>query len=249
MIVRPIKTDKILPNSITLFDLLDKYLDKLDDKTVLALTSKVVSLCEGRVIAVKDIDKDTLAIQEAEYYLPADSSRYHHHFTIAQGTILGMSGVDESNGNGFYVLLPKDSQKTANDVRRYLRDKFDLKNLGVVITDSLSIPLRLGAIGTCLGYSGFSAVNDYRGQADLFGRPFKLSRANVAEGLAAAAVLAMGEGAEQTPLVVVSDVPFIKFQDSNPSIEELKEVRLSLEDDLFAPFINNGKWLKGGRSK
>jgi F420-0:gamma-glutamyl ligase len=134
-------------------------------------------------------------------------------------------------------------------VRRYLRDKFGLKNLGIVVTDSLSIPLRLGAIGTCLGYSGFSAVNDYRGQADLFGRPFKLSRANVAEGLAAAAVLAMGEGAEQTPLAIVTDMPFIKFQAADPSGEELKEVRLSLEDDLFAPFINNGKWRAGGRNK
>jgi dihydrofolate synthase / folylpolyglutamate synthase len=249
MIVKAVKTDKILPNSLSLFSFLDKYIDKLEEKSVVAVTSKVVSLCEGRVVPVQDADKEKLAIQEADYYFPAETSIYHHHFAIIHNTILGMSGIDESNGNGFYVLLPKDPQSTANSIRRHLRDRFNLKDLGVIVTDSWSIPLRLGAIGTCLGYSGFKAVNDYRGQADLFGRPFKISRANVAEGLAASAVLAMGEGSEQTPLAIINDVPFAEFHNQDPSAEELQAVRLNLEDDLFAPFLNNGKWRTGGHQK
>jgi F420-0:gamma-glutamyl ligase len=249
MIVRPVKTDKILPNSIPLFDFLDKYLDKVDEQTVVALTSKVVSLCEGRAVAAKDTDKERLSEQEAEYYFPAENSKYNHHFTIIHDTLLGMSGIDESNGDGYYILLPNDPQTTANNVRRYLRDKYKLKDLGVIITDSVSTPLRLGAVGAAIGYSGFRPVNDYRGQADLFGRPFKISQANVAAGLAAAAVLAMGEGAEQTPLAIIEDVPFVEFRGQDPSAEELKTVNLSLEDDLFAPFLNIDKWRPGGRRK
>jgi F420-0:gamma-glutamyl ligase len=249
MIVRPVKTDKILPSSMSLFEFLDKFIHGVDDKMVVVLTSKIVSLCEGRAVLIEESDKNKLAKHEAEYYLPAEESHYHHHFAIVHDTILGMSGIDESNGNGYYILLPEDPQTTANNVRRYLSNKYKVKDLGVVITDSWSIPLRLGATGTCIGYSGFRAVNDYRGQADLFGRPFKISQANIAEGLASAAVLAMGEGAEQTPLAIIEDVPFIKFCAQDPSSEELENVRLSLEKDLFAPFLNNGKWQKGGRSK
>ena len=249
MIVRPIKTDKILPDSGTIFDVLDNYLGKIEEKSVVAITSKIVAVCEDQVVLEEGANKEALAQSEAEYYLPADESKYNHHFTIARGTILGVSGIDESNGGGYYILLPKDPQATANRVRAHLRHKFSLKDLGVIITDSTSIPLRLGAVGTCLGYSGFIAVKDYRGQADLFGRPFKFSQSNVAAGLSAAAALTMGEGAEQTPLAIIEEVPFVDFRDSDPSDEELKNVNLSLEDDLFAPFLNNGKWQPGGHNK
>ena len=64
-----------------------------------------------------------------------------------------------------------------------------------------------------LAYSGFRALNDYVGRPDLFGRPFTVSQADVAGGLAAATVLQMGEGAEQTPIAVLTELPFVQFQD------------------------------------
>lgn len=246
MVVRPIKTERLTSGSKTIFEFLDSYIDDLEEKSVLTITSKIVALCERRV-ADANTDKEELAKAEADYYLPPDESKYHHHFTIIHRTLLGMSGIDESNADGQLVLLPKDPQASANGIRRHLQDKFRLDNLGVIITDSVSIPLRLGAIGACLSYSGFKAVKDYRGQMDLFGRPFKVSQANIAAGLAAAAVLAMGEGAEQTPLAIIRDVPFLEFQSQNPSPKELQSVNLLLEDDLFAPFLKNAPWQKGER--
>jgi len=142
-------------------------------------------------------------------------------------------------------LWPEDAQKTANQIREHLVKKFKVKKVGVVITDSTSTPLRLGTTGIALGFSGFEPLNDYNGTKDLFGRPFEVSWANVAGGLAAAAVLAMGEGTEQTPMALIKDVPFVKFKTTNPTKEELAGFNIPINDDLFAPFLNKVKWLHG----
>jgi F420-0:gamma-glutamyl ligase len=107
--------------------------------------------------------------------------------------------------------------------------------------------MRRGTNGIMLGYSGFRALNDYVGRPDLFGRPFTVSQADVAGGLAAAAVVQMGEGDEQTPIAILTELPFIQFQDRDPTAEELATVIISLEEDLFAPFLTSVQWSKGTR--
>jgi F420-0:gamma-glutamyl ligase len=190
--------------------------------------------------------KDKLVRSEADYYLPDEEIKPGFSFTIARNTLIPMAGIDESNGNGYYVLWPENPQKSANEIRKYLRDKFGLQNIGVVITDSTCMPMRWGVVGIALSYSGFRALNDYTKKKDLFGRTFEVSQAGVASGLAASAVAAMGEGAEQTPLAVISDVPFVQFQDKDPTQKELELFYLKDKDeDLFAPFLNAVKWQKG----
>lgn len=98
-----------------------------------------------------------------------------------------------------------------------------------------------------LAYSGFRPLNDHVGKPDLFGRPFRVSQVDVAGGLAAAAVLQMGEGAEQTPIAVLSDLPFVQFADGDPAPEELATIMIPLEEDLFAPFLLSVEWQKGKR--
>jgi putative folate metabolism gamma-glutamate ligase len=246
MLVKPVKTEKILPGKQTIYDLLDKYLPKPEECNIIAVTSKVVSLCEGQVLPLEKISKQELAKQEADYYLPDVHAPHGYSFTIIQNTLIPMAGVDESNGNGHYVLWPKDSQATANGIRQHLREKHNIKEIGVVITDSTCVPLRWGVIGIALAYSGFKAINDYTNKKDLFGRSFEVSQAGVAMGLASTAVLAMGEGTEQTPIAVISDVPFVKFQQHNPTHEDLEFFYIkNKEEDLFAPFLNAVKWHKG----
>jgi putative folate metabolism gamma-glutamate ligase len=246
MIVSPVKTAKILPNRLTIFELLDKYLPALEERNIIAVTSKIVSLCEGRVVSAEKIDKDKLMRAESDYYLPDVISNHGFSFTITQNTLIPMAGIDESNGGGYHVLWPENPQKTANEIRKYLRNKFGLKNLGVVITDSTCMPMRWGVVGIALSYSGFRALNDYTKQKDLFGRPFKVSQAGVASGLAAAAVVAMGEGAEQTPIAIISDLPLVQYQNRDPSQKELELFYLkNKDDDLFAPFLNAVNWQKG----
>jgi len=255
MIVTPIKTPLIRAGSIQLLDLVDQTIDELQDGDILAVSSKIVALCENNVRRMEDTadathptdltGRETLIAEQADYFLPTDYSPYNYHFSIIGHTLVGSAGIDTSNADGHFVLWPKDPQASANDLRAHLMQRFGLKRLGIIITDSVSQPMRLGAIGITIAHTGFVSINDNRGQPDLFGRPLVVSRANTASGLAAAAVLTMGESTEQTPLCLIRDVPFIEFQDHDPTPEELAAIHVSMDDDLFAPFWRSAPWQRG----
>lgn len=245
MIVTPIKTERISAGGRALEDVIASSMTRLEEGSILAITSKLVSLCENRVVPREAANKEDLIKQQSQYYT-ADVGKYKHHFTIANGTLIPSAGIDESNGGGFYILWPENPQQTANDVRAFLQDRFHIKSVGVIITDSTCTPLRWGTSGISLAHSGFLALRDYIGQPDLFGRAFEVSKANIAGGLAAAAVVAMGEGTEQTPLCLLEDMPFVTFQAHNPTEAELKALRIPIEDDLFAPFLTRVEWQRGG---
>lgn len=249
MKVTALKTPKITSASTSLFKLLDRYVTEFHDKEILVVTSKIVSLCEGNTIHVGAIDKETLVVDESDLYLPAALSKYGHHFTITNNTLISMAGVDESNTGGYYVLWPKDAQKTCNEIRECLCKRFNVEYAGAIITDSTSQPLRRGTTGISLAHSGFAALNSYVGKPDLFNKPMRVTQSSISGGLAAAAVVCMGEGAEQTPLAVVSDVEFVDFQPRNPTEEEIAVLRILLSDDLFAPFLESDMWEEGKRSQ
>lgn len=226
--ITPVKTNRIAPNQKSIFDVLEGFLPEVSERSVIAITSKIVSLCEGRVMPAKGVDLEMLVKKEADYYLSGSPGKFDQRFTITNNLLSARAGIDYSQRNDYYILLPADPQTTANDVRHFLREKYKVSEVGVVITDSISSPLRRGVTGTMLSHSGFKALNDY-----------KTSRANVAAGLAAAAVLVMGEGAEQTPIAIAEDIPFIKFQARNPNQHELDDLYLKLEEDFFAPFLHS----------
>lgn len=244
MKVTAIKTNRITANRHTIYDILDRFVVNIPEKSVLAITSKIVSLCEGNVVPIGTIDKDELAKKEADLFLPPTSSKYNYMLTIKNDVLLPTAGIDESNGDGCFVLWPKNPQKSANAIRKYLRQKFNLKNFGVMITDSKTTPLRWGTNGVCIAHSGFRSLNDYIDQPDLFGVKMRATKANIIDGLAVSAVLVMGEGSEQTPLALIEDLPFVTFQDKNPTQKELEEICIEMEDDLYAPVLKSAKWQK-----
>ena len=247
MQIKAIKTEKITPGSIGLFELLDKYISQLEDGSIVAITSKVVSICEGRVVPVSEANKDDLIKQEADMYLPKETNNYNLYLTIKNNILAVSAGIDESNANGYYVLWPKDPQDTASKVRNYLKTKFNLKKLGVIITDSKTTPLRWGVSGIAIAYSGFKPLKDLIGTPDIFGRNLKMTKVAVMDNLAVAAAQVMGEGNEQTPIAVITDVPFVDFQDRNPTTEELNELKISIEDDVYAPILKGAKWNRGNK--
>lgn len=247
MLITPIKTEKILPKQLPLLKLLDTSIKQFRERSILVITSKIVALCEGRIVSL-DEDKDKLIEQEATYYLPKKFRRFGASGTITHSAFIGAAGIDESNTSGHYLLLPKDSQKTASEVYRYLKKRFSVREAGVIIVDSHSTPLRRGASGIALAYRGFVGLKDYRGQQDLFGRTFLMEQANIADPLASVSALAMGEGAEQTPLVVIEDIAGMTFHKNAPTKKELSAFFVDLKDDIFAPLFNL-KRLKKGRGK
>jgi F420-0:gamma-glutamyl ligase len=134
-------------------------------------------------------------------------------------------------------------------VRAYLCDRFSRRHVGVIITDSTTAPLRCGVTGVALAHSGFLALNDYIGRKDVFGRPLRITKVNVAEALAAAAVLVMGEGNELTPLAVLADLPFVTFQGRNPTPAEVAVLHIKPEDDLYAPLLQAVKWKRAAKAR
>jgi dihydrofolate synthase / folylpolyglutamate synthase len=247
MKITPVKTRIITAGACTLAQLVDESITSLTQGSVLLVASKAVSLCEGRVVPKTGTDLQALVRQEAAWYMPDAAAQHGYTFTIAHDMLTPNSGIDESNADGQYVLWPADPQASANALRAYLQGRFGLREVAVIITDSNFLPLRWGAVGLCLAYSGLKPVRSYRDAVDLFGRPLKLTRTNITDSLATAATLVMGEGAEQTPLAVAQDIPGAVFTGQDPSPEELAARHTSPAEDSFGPLLTAVKWEPGGQ--
>ena len=247
MLVSPIKLPILKPPKDDLLVALQKSLPKLTERTVIVIASKVVSIHEGRCILIKEIsDKDSLIKQEADQYLErSEVPGQHVMHTMLQGTLMPSAGVDESNGNGYYILWPKNPQESAKMLWQFLRGIYRISDLGVIISDSRSEPLRRGLGGISIGFWGIEPLYDYRGTADLFGRLLKISRTNVIDSIASAAVFVMGEGSESTPAALVEDVPTVSFTDAPNS--SLDSFIVPMEEDLFYPFLKSVPWKRGPR--
>lgn len=244
MKVTAIKTEKVTPKSTTLVALLDQSLKKFPERSILVITSKIVALAEGRVLPHAPISEKTLR-QEADYYLPGTASRYGVPITIKDNAFIARAGMDSSNTNGSISLLPKKSYATAKRIRAYLVKRFQVEAAGVIIVDSHSSPLRQGVTGVAIGWSGFEGLKGYEHAPDIFDRYFT-THANHVDALATAASLTMGEGSEQTPIALITDIPFVRFNKSAPTPRELAYFKPKIEDDLFAPLFNF-KRLKPGQ--
>lgn len=253
MQVTPIRTHKITEKDRDILQILDKYLNKdegprIKDKSILAVTSKIVSICEGRMVRIdpnNSHQKDELIKEESTLYLPREENLYNVSFAIKNNIMAAGAGIDESNGNGYYILWPKDSQKSANKIREHIVKKTGIKNIGVIITDSKTNPMRWGVTAIAIGYSGFEPLKNYINTPDIFGRPFAFEQMSIMDNLASAAALSMGEGAEQTPLAVIEDIPMVKFTQKNPTQEELDKIKISISEDLYGNFLKNSPWRKG----
>jgi F420-0:gamma-glutamyl ligase len=221
MRLTPLRTHRITPADKDLFAILERHVPRLPERSVLAVTSKIVALVEGRVVPAGSANKRELVLKEAERYVSAEHNKYDVFLTLKRGMLIATAGIDESNADGSYILWPADAQDTANQLRVYLARRFGLSQVGVIITDSRTSPLRPGVTGIALAHSGFDA-------------------------LATAAVLVMGEGSEQTPLAVAEELGFVEFQDRDPSAAELAELVIAPEDDLYAPLLTSAPWERGG---
>lgn len=227
---------KLFKEKENLIKFITSEVKRIPDSSVLVVTSKIVALSEGRTVIVKD-DKARERIIKAESQF-AMRTKYTW-LTIKDGMVMSSAGVDESNADGKIILLPKDSFKQATDIRKALMKHYKVKNLGIIISDSRLLPLRAGVVGVALGYAGFKGVRDYRGKEDLFGRKLKFSRTDVADSLATAAVLSMGEGSERKPLALITNPPvaFANKIDKN-------ELKIDIKEDVYQPLFEKIKKIK-----
>lgn len=232
MQIKAIKT-RVFEDNEDLFAFIVEHIKNIPDKSVLVVTSKIVALGEGRIAEYNTKkQKDILIKKESRFALKTKIV----WLTIKDGMLLANAGIDESNvkgRKGKVILLPKDSFESAMVLRKKLIRHFNLKNLGIVITDSRLMPLRAGAIGVALGYSGFKGIRNYIGAKDIFGRVMKISQTDVADSLATSAVLCMGEGKERQPIALITDAPVVFSTKLNR-----QELFISIKRDIYAPLFN-----------
>ncbi|MFH1535958.1 MAG: coenzyme F420-0:L-glutamate ligase, partial [Patescibacteria group bacterium] len=127
MIVKVVKSRKFLPPKDNLWRLLSA-IKNLKENSVVAVTSKVVSIGEGRCILLKNIEKDELIKKEADKYLPRKMVPNEWvMYTIKNNLLVASAGIDESNANGYYILWPENPEVSAKKIWEYLRNKFNLK--------------------------------------------------------------------------------------------------------------------------
>jgi coenzyme F420-0:L-glutamate ligase len=255
MKIIPIKTKRLLKNPLAeIFKIAKK---KLKNNDILVITSKIISLEYGGLVNLKDVVFSQKAKKLAKKYAVSapfaelvikESDKIlggvkRAILTLKSGILMANAGIDVSNVPENYVVkLPKNLEKIADQIHTYLLSSQRksassprLSALGVVISDSVCLPLRLGTHHYALAISGFSGIIDERGKKDLFNKPMKITTHNLADELASAAGLVMGERSEKIPAVIIRGLP-IKF--TKLSAKKLtKELIINRRQDLFKKVI------------
>jgi F420-0:gamma-glutamyl ligase len=235
----PIKTRTLQPPQDDLLEILHTALTgKIEEGDVIVITSKVVAIHEGRCVPIEGIDKEVLVRDEADFmFHPEGRSK---PLTLTNHTFISAAGIDESNGGGYYILLPKDSFASAQYLRADLMHHFSLSKLGVVISDSHSIPFRYGAMSVAIGCSGFKPVESHVGRPDLFDRVMEYSKTNIPDAIAAATTLVTGECDEAQPITIVRDIPNLVYTEDDPQ----KDFFVPYEEDLYRDLFKDFKKLE-----
>ncbi len=251
MQVKAIKTRKFLPPKDDLFSFLKESFSgiKFKEGAVIVVTSKIVAISEGRCVKITNTsNKPALIKQEADFYIDKNKvSGKISTLTIKDNILISSSGIDESNGNGYYVLWPQKPFFWAKKIHAFLKKEYGLGQVGVIISDSHRVPLREGILGMGLAYHGLYPLRDYRGTKDIFGREMKFSQTNIIDSLAAAAVFEMGEGAECSPLAIIENIPDIKFTSRDFSNKDL--LKLEISQDRYNLFLKSPIWKRGKHKK
>lgn len=212
-----------------------------NDGDVIVIASKAVATTTGALVKLDEVHPSRRAIslakrtgqppalvevilREADAVLGASRGVV---LAIKDGILCANAGVDRSNvPAGHAALMPEDPEGEAEKIRKRIFEMAGVK-VGVIITDSSVKPLRLGTVGVAIGVAGIEPVVDRRGDPDLFGKPLKVTFQAIADQLATAAQLLMGEGAERIPVVIVRGANVRMIEKSRMTS------KVSPEDDLY----------------
>jgi coenzyme F420-0:L-glutamate ligase/coenzyme F420-1:gamma-L-glutamate ligase len=190
----------------------------LEDNDVLVVAQKIVSKAEGRLIHLDQVEPSAEAERRAsetekdprlvELILRESVTvvRQERNLLITEnklGIVMANAGIDQSNIEaGCALLLPEDPDQSAAILRAALKSELDV-DVGVVIADSIGRAWRRGIIGHAIGVAGVEAVIDMRDTHDLHGRELRVTEIALADEIAAAGTLLMGQAQEGVPVVIV----------------------------------------------
>src|SRR6185295_14050368 len=131
MKVVAIKTRTFLPPKDDLLSFLKESFSRLKpkEKSIIVVASKIVAISQGRCIKIDaKHHKPTLIKQEADFYIDKNKvAGKISALTIKDGILIYSSGIDESNGNGYYILWPKNPFAAAQKIHAFIKKEFGLK--------------------------------------------------------------------------------------------------------------------------
>ena len=221
---------------------------ELQDNDILVFAQKVISKAEGRAVNLATVtpsqhaielaqqtEKDArvveLILQESNEVLRTRVGAIIVEHKL--GFVCANAGIDHSNVAGvgdsaeeWVLLLPAEPDRSAETMRAEIKSKTG-KSIGILIIDSHGRAWRNGTVGVAIGIAGIPGLEDLRGKPDLFGYTLQVTQVGVADELAAAASLMMGQASEGTPVVHVHGFPYPM------RAGKLKELIRPKEQDLF----------------
>jgi coenzyme F420-0:L-glutamate ligase / coenzyme F420-1:gamma-L-glutamate ligase len=216
----------------------------IQEKDVIVITHVAVSKAEGNIINLdeispteraKDIAKQTgkePALVEVILRETEEIVRLGNNSLITEtksGIICANAGVDKSNieGERNLALLPRDPDASAQRIRHEIR-RLSGCDVAVIVSDTHGRPLRMGEINVAIGLAGIKPIRDRRGEKDLFGYVLRVKQTAVADELASAAELVIGQTNEGIPAAIIRGYDYVP--EENPSVRTLTRPK---EKDLF----------------
>lgn len=252
LILTPLSGIPLIRHGDNLADIIVKVLQEnkitLENNDILVFAQKIVSKAEGRAVNLmtvtpsqramdlaRETEKDAriveLILRESNEVLRTRIGTIIVEHKL--GFVCANAGIDHSNVSGegddaeeWVLLLPAEPDRSAERIRAEIESKTG-RQIGVLIIDSHGRAWRNGTVGVAIGIAGLPGLQDLRGKLDLFGFTLRITQVGVADELAAAASLVMGQAAEGTPVVYVHGFPYPLREGS------LKELLRPKEQDLF----------------
>jgi len=217
--------------ALLIYQAAEKQGTPIQNGDIIVVTHVVVSRAEGNVVDLETVTPSEFAKTVAkttgkdprlvEVILRESRSiiRMSNGKLITetkQGLVCANSGIDQSNvpGNTVVALLPEDSDNSARTIRQNVL-KLSGKDVAVIVSDTHGRPLRQGEINIALGISGFEPLRDRRGEKDLFGYTIRIKRTAIADELASAAELVIGQTNEGIPVAIIRGYPYPKSETAN----------------------------------
>ena len=202
--------------------------ETLRDGDVVVVAQKIVSKAEGRIVRLADVvpspraielaarvDKDARAVEvilgesvEVLRAVPGVLIVETRHGIILANAGADMSNIEHDEEDDHLLLLPEDPDASADRLRASLEANGGGARIGVIVADSVGRAWREGTVGLAIGVSGVPARLDRRGEPDLFGRALHVTEVGIADSIASAASIVMGEGAEGRPAALVRGLSF-----------------------------------------
>ena len=221
------------------FDIYDKINNNsektnIEDNDVLVISSKYLSISEGRIKKLLCIKPSFKAIQASKLYhmdpkimelILRESDEifgglYGFVLTSSHKVLSPNAGIDKSNvPKGSVVMYPKYPYYSIENLKKkFLINSW--KRVGIVLSDSRILPMRKGTVGIALACCGFEPIIDLKGTYDLFGNVLKYTSQNLADCLASLGTMIMGESDASTPVIIIRGLN-IKMTDNPVSSDTL----------------------------